>query len=212
MRHGRHTSHPRQRATGHRVEIDAPLVGSLDVRSSRVPRVELDRRHLDRPDDRRQLGHAQLVGVQPVAGEVDADRLQPPRHATGHPLLVDLLAAEAGRETVQHARPLAEGVHDARTNGEVVVRQVQLRRPRHREVHAIRVRDPDGPVTDEAARPPVTERRRRPPPRRYRRPRPVRGSASADPPGAVLMPRPSAGRRATRRGRARCGSLASGCR
>ena len=77
------------------IEVDAPLVGLLDVGPPGVPRVELDRRHLHRPDHVGQLGHAQLVGVQAVAGEVDPHRLQPRRRAGRHPLLVDLLAAHA---------------------------------------------------------------------------------------------------------------------
>ena len=141
-------AHRGERAVGHRVEVDAPLVGPLDVGPPGVPRVELDRRHLHRPDHLGQLGDAQLVGVQAVAREVDAHGLQPRRGAVRHPLLVDLLAADAGREAVQHARPLAQGVDDARPDGEVVLDEVELGGPGRREVHAVGVRDAHRPPAD----------------------------------------------------------------
>ena len=129
-------------AVGHRVEVDAPLVGPLDVGAAGVPRVQLDGRHLHRPDHVGQLGHAQLVGVQAVAGERHPHGLQPRRGTVRDALLVHLLAAHAGREAVHHARPLAQRVDDAGADGEVVARQVELRGARRREVHAVRVGDP----------------------------------------------------------------------
>ena len=125
-----HPAHRRRRALGHRVEVDAPLVGLLGVGPPGVPRVELDGRHLHRPDHLGQLGHAQLVGVLPVAGEVDAHGLEPGRGPARHPLLVDLLLGHALGEPVQHARPLAQGVDDARPDRQVVLDQVELGRPR----------------------------------------------------------------------------------
>src|SRR5690606_31503459 len=104
---------PGRRAVGHRVEVDAPLVGALDVAPAGAPGVELDRRHLDRPDHLGQLGHAQLVGVPAVAGEAQPDGLDPGRCAPGHALLVDLLALDPGGEAVQHAGPLAQRGDDA---------------------------------------------------------------------------------------------------
>jgi hypothetical protein len=50
--------HARRRARRHRIEVDAPLVGLLDVGTPRVPGVELDGRHLHGPDDLGELGDA----------------------------------------------------------------------------------------------------------------------------------------------------------
>ena len=117
----RDAPHVGSRAVGHGIEIDPPLVGLLHVSPSRVPRVELHRRHLHRPDHVGELGDAQLVRVQSVAREVDAHGLEPRRRPGRDALLVHLLAADAGREAVQHARPLPQRVDDPRPDGEVVV-------------------------------------------------------------------------------------------
>ena len=77
-----------------------------------------------------QLGHAQLVGVQAVAREVDPHGLQPRRGAARHPLLVDLLAAHPLGEAVHHARPLPQGVDDPRPDRQVVLDEVELGRSR----------------------------------------------------------------------------------
>ena len=77
VRHLGGATDPVERALRHGVEVDAPLVGALGVGPAAVPGVELDGRHLDRPDDVGELGHAELVGVQSVAGEVQPHRLDP---------------------------------------------------------------------------------------------------------------------------------------
>ena len=45
------------------VEVDAQLVGMVDVVVAHRPRMERDRAHLRRPADDRDLGRADLVGV-----------------------------------------------------------------------------------------------------------------------------------------------------
>ena len=47
---------------GLRVEVDAQLVGMIDVGSARMPRMERHRAQLGRPGDRREMGHLQCVG------------------------------------------------------------------------------------------------------------------------------------------------------
>ncbi len=91
----------------------------------------------------RELGHAQLVGGAPEPREVDLDRLDPVGGARRDPLLVDLLAVDAGREAVQHARPLAQRADDPVADGDVVVREVELRLAALGEVHAVRAGDAD---------------------------------------------------------------------
>ena len=132
----------------HRVEVDPPLVGLLGVRPSRVPGMELDGRHLHRPDHAGQLGDAQLVGVSVVAREVDTHRLDPRRRSAGQPLLVNLLAADAGGEAVQHARSLPQRSDDPVADAQVVARQVELGVSDGREVDPVGVGDANRAVSD----------------------------------------------------------------
>ena len=136
-----------------RVEVDAPLVGLLGVGAPAVPRVELDRRHLHRPDDARQLGHAQLVGGALPPREEQLDGLDPLGCSGRQALLVHLVARQALGEAVQHARTLEERVDDPVADGEVVVDEVELgraarRRVGGREVDAVGVGDLDDAVVD----------------------------------------------------------------
>ena len=136
-----------------RVEVDAPLVGLLGVRAPAVPRVELDRRHLHRPDDAGQLGHAQLVGGALPPREEQLDGLDPLGCSGRQALLVHLVARQALGEAVQHARTLEERVHDPVADGEVVLDEVELgraarRRVGGREVDAVGVGDLDDAVVD----------------------------------------------------------------
>ena len=103
--------------------------------------MELDGRHLHRPDHLGELGHAQLVGVLSVSGEMQTHGAEPWWRTRRHPLLVHLLATDAGRESVQHARPFAQCVDDAGAHAEVVVDQVELRLAARREVDPVRVGD-----------------------------------------------------------------------
>jgi hypothetical protein len=111
--------------------------------------MELHRRHLHGPDHVGELGDAQLVGVQSIAREVDAHGLEPRRRAGRDALLVHLLAADAGGEAVQHARPLPQRVDDPGPDGKVVAGEIQLRRAGGREVHPVGVGDPDRVLTDQ---------------------------------------------------------------
>ena len=110
--------------------------------------MELDRRHLHRPDHVGRMGHAELVGVAVVAREVHAYGLDPRRGAVRQPLLVDLLAVDAVGEAVQHARPVVERVDDPVGHAQVVVGQVELGLAAGREVDPVRVADLDDPVAD----------------------------------------------------------------
>ena len=118
--------HPVEGSVRHGVEVDPPLVGPVDVGAADIPRVQLDGAHLHRPDDGAELGRAQLVGVQVVPREVQPHRLDPVGCSLRQPLLVDLGAAHALGEAVQHGRPLAQRPQDPVADGEVVVREVEL--------------------------------------------------------------------------------------
>ena len=122
--------------------------GALGVGPARVPRMELHRGHLHRPQHAGQLGDAQLVGVPAVAREAHPHRLQPRRRAAGHPLLVHLLAGHPGGKPMQHARPLAQRPDDPLPHRQVVAGQVELGLAAGREIHPVRVGDAHRPVPD----------------------------------------------------------------
>ena len=138
-----------------RVEVDAQLVGMVDVGVAHRPRVERDRPHLRRPADDRHLGRADLVGVA-AGGELDPRGLDVVGRALRHALLEEGVAAAllAGRQhdprvhalgpALERRRPVRERAHDAVLDREVVVDDVELRDRggalRGREDHAVAAR------------------------------------------------------------------------
>ena len=148
MGHVRHAPDRVEIALRHRVDVDPPLVGTLDVGAPGVPGVKLDRRHLHRPDHAAELGHAQLVGVAPVAGERDPHGLDPVGRPRRDSLLMDLVAVDAARKAVEHARPLAQRADDPVTDAHVVPGQVELGLAARREVHAVGAAYPDRSAGD----------------------------------------------------------------
>ena len=123
--------------------------------------MEVDHREVRPPDDLRDLGHAELVGV-PSGGERDARDLDPLGPLLGHALLVDLLARDPVREAPELRRPLAQRADDPVADREVVVDEVALRVPGVGEQHLVGVRH-----LDERASRPRARRRARPCPRPY---------------------------------------------
>ena len=64
----------------------------IDVGSARMPRMERHRPQVGRPGNRREMRHAQYVGV-PAARERHLHGIEPVGGVLRDPLLVDLLAA-----------------------------------------------------------------------------------------------------------------------
>jgi hypothetical protein len=143
-----HAADAVERAIGHRVQVDPPLVRLLGVGAAAVPRVELDRRHLHGPRHMRDFGDAQFVGGPVVPREVHPYGLHPRRRSVRQPLLVHLLAGDALGEPMHHAWPLPQCAHDPVPDGQVVVDQIELRLSPRREVDPIRIRDPHGALAD----------------------------------------------------------------
>ena len=98
--------------------------------------MEVDHGEVRRPDDLRELGHAELVGM-PAGRERDARRLDPLGALLGNALLVDLLALDPVGEAPELRRPLAQRADDPLADGEVVVDEVALRVPRVGEEHLV---------------------------------------------------------------------------
>ena len=78
------------------IEVQAQLVGVVDVGAAHRPRMEGDRPHLARPRDDRQLGGADLVGGRPEGNWMRAV-CDVVRGALGDPLLVEGVARRARR-------------------------------------------------------------------------------------------------------------------
>ena len=130
-----------------RVDVDAELVRMLGIGPPRRPGVEVDHGEVRRPDDLRELRHAELVGVS-AGGKGDARSLDPLGALLGHALLVDLLAFDPVREAAQLGRPLAQRPHDPVPDRDVVVDEVALRVPGARKEHLVRVRHLDDALPD----------------------------------------------------------------
>jgi len=130
-----------------RVDVDAKLVRLLRVAAPRRPCTELERREVGRPDDVRELGHAQLVRVTPRR-ERDARRLDPFGPTFRHALLPDHLAPGAGRLPLQLARPLVQRAHDPIADGHEVPHEVELGLAACRKVDLVRVGDLDRAAAD----------------------------------------------------------------
>ncbi len=143
---------------GLRVEVDAQLVGMVDVVAAHRPRVEGDRPHLRGPADDGDLGRADLVGV--AAGrELDPRRLEVVRRALRHALLEERVAAapvargddhagvHALRPALERRRPPRERAHDPVRDREVVADDIELGHGRRalggREDHAVGARHAD---------------------------------------------------------------------
>ena len=121
--------------------------GFSGIAAPRRPRAELERREIRRPDDVRELGDAQLVGVA-AARERDARRLDPVRPLLRNALLPDHLAADAFRLPLQLAGPLAQRVDDPVADRDEVLDEVELRLAARRKVDLVGVRHLDDAAAD----------------------------------------------------------------
>ena len=141
---------------GDRVEVDAKLVGVVEVGGPDGVRVEVDAAEVDDPGERGGILDHDLVGGSP-GRERQLDRPDPVRPLVGRPLLEEELAIGAVREALQGHRPSAGAAQRAVGDGDVVADEVELgdRPPGSlRKEHLVRVRDRDrapGDLDDLAA-------------------------------------------------------------
>jgi hypothetical protein len=128
--------------SGRRVEVDAQLVGMVEVGAPRRPRVEVDHPEVDRPEEVRRVVRAELGGAA-AAREADGRRLEPVRGVPGHALLEEELPRGALDEPLHRRRALAQVKARRVGDREVVLGEVELRvpglgeedLPRAREAH-----------------------------------------------------------------------------
>ena len=127
-----------KRALGHRVEVDPPLVGPLDVGAPRVPR-DGTRPSTSAPPRSRWRARSRTARRRAARTAGSRSRRSPPtvRRARREPLLVDLLAVDAVGEAVQHARPLAQRADDPVADAQVVAGEVELGLAARREVDPV---------------------------------------------------------------------------
>ena len=125
-----------------RVEVDAQLVGRVQVVAARRPGVEVDHAEVDRPHQVRGIVGDELLGRAP-GGERHGRGLQPLRHVARDALLPDRLLEDAVDEALEHGRALAQVDRHRLRRLEVVLDEVELRPAGVREVHLGRVGQPD---------------------------------------------------------------------
>jgi hypothetical protein len=115
----------RERDVGTRVEVDAQLVGVIEVVATDGPRVPVDHPEVDAPHEVRGVVGHELARVAP-AGERDGRRLQPLGRAVRHALLKERLSVDAVDPALHHGRPVAQAAHDGVGALDVVVDEVEL--------------------------------------------------------------------------------------
>ena len=142
---------------GHRVQVDAQLVGAFHVGADDRPRVEPQGAQVGRPDHHGQLARRDLVGGT-ATGEGDVRGAHPLGRARRQPLLVERVAPvglpggdrraleHTARPALQHGRPVPQRAQDAVTDRQEVADHVQLGQPALREVRLVGAGDADQPL------------------------------------------------------------------
>ena len=125
---------------GHRVEVDAQLVGVVEVLGQHRMRVEVDAAEVDHPGQRGGVADHHLLG-RAARGVVQLRHLDPVGPARRCPLLEERLLVDALHEALEDHRPAGDPAQRAVRHREVVVDQVELGVPARREDHLVRVGD-----------------------------------------------------------------------
>ena len=127
------------------VEVEAKLVGAVDVAAAYGPRVEGDRAQLRGPGDDGEVGRRDLVS-RASGGEGDVSRLDVGRSPLRHPLLVERVALEPltrrDLRTLDHSPgpplqgrgPVAQRAQDPVAAVEIVLHHLELGDPDRREI------------------------------------------------------------------------------
>jgi hypothetical protein len=121
----RDVAHLGEGDAGAGVEVDAQLVGMVEVGAPHGPGVPVDDAEVDAPDEVGAVVGDELARVAP-AGEGDGGGLQPVGGAVGHALLEEGLAADAVDPALERGGPLAQVAHDGGLALDVVVDEIDL--------------------------------------------------------------------------------------
>ena len=138
----RDLAHVVPRHTGRGVEVDAQLVGVVDVLPPRRPWVEVDDAEVVGPHEVGGVHRAQLLGCAP-GRERHRRGLQPVGDLLRHALLPDRLLLDPVDEALHHRGPVAQVHEGGIGRGKVVVHEVVLREPGLREVDLLRIGEAD---------------------------------------------------------------------
>ena len=127
---------------GHRIEIDAQLVGMIEIVGAHRMRVQLEAGEIGHPHERRGVARHDLLRA---AARRKAQRhdLDPGRPRSGRPLLEEELAVDAVRVPHEDVRPSAGAAQRAVGDGDVVARQIELGVARLGKEDLVRVRNGD---------------------------------------------------------------------
>ena len=107
------------------IEIDAELVGVVQVgRADRV-RMQLEAAEVGDPGEARGVVDDELLGLA-TGGEVQGRRAQPLGPRRRRALLIEGLARRSVDEALQHDGPVADAAERAVGDGQVVVDQIAL--------------------------------------------------------------------------------------
>ena len=109
-----------------RVEVDAELVGHLEVGQPVRPHVEPEAALVHAPEQVAEVGGHQGVAGGAV-GRGDDGGGEPVGRRLRHPLLEERLAARALRVALEQHRPVAHRLHERTLDGPVVLDEIELR-------------------------------------------------------------------------------------
>ncbi len=125
-----------------RVEVDAELVGVLEIARPDRVRVEVDATEVHDPGELRRVAEDQLAGGA-AGGKAQLHRLDPGRPVLGSALLVEGRLIRAVDVALEDDGPPRDPAQGSVGHGQVVVDELQLRQPDRRKVDLARVRHPD---------------------------------------------------------------------
>ena len=129
------------------IEIDAELIGMIDIRSPYGPRVEIDAAEVDGPHDVGNVDGAELARDS-SAREGDGDGLQPVGLAVRYALLEEELSGGAVGVPLQHGGPGLDTAQRALAHREVVLDEVELGLAPLRKEDLLRIRYAHGVPID----------------------------------------------------------------
>ena len=124
----------------HRVEVDAKLVGVIEVFGAHGMRIEVEAAEVHDPRQSRGIPDHRLFGGG-AGGVVQGGGVDEGGMVLGDALLEERLLVEALREPLEHHRPAAGPAEGALGDREVIAHEVELGEARLGEDDAVRARD-----------------------------------------------------------------------
>ena len=128
-----------QATPGPGIEIDAQLVGMIEIARAHRVRMQLDAAQVDDPREPRRVVDDDLFRGA-ARGKRERHRSQPGGPFRGRALLIERLAFGAVYEALEHDRPVADAGESARRDRQVIAHEVELRElGLLREVRLVRI-------------------------------------------------------------------------